>query len=145
MMREPRAPDPSGWGLWAVVAALAVYLLLAPEGDWIAVLAAAFVGGGFFLLYLRAHRSYRDALQSWALLRRSTPPASTESVYTITGVVSIRTADGGWLDIGEGVGTITLEPLRPVLLPGNPMKYGGRDLSPRQLHEIRKRQTPPTG
>lgn len=139
---EPQPPDPIGYGLLAVGAVtLLVIRATIVKWPWYYTLFAALcIVGAFTLFYARAHGSYKNALESWRLLKRATPEAVPQqgTIYNIEGALSMRTNDGGWMDIGEGAGTFQIVP-RPVLMPRDPGKYEGRDLTPAQQRQWLKK------
>lgn len=112
---------------------------------YLSLLAAVFIAGGIVILYLTAHRNYKRNLEAWRLYGRAQKPATLDpgSVYTVDGVLSTRTADGGWVEIGSGVATFHFKPDRQTIaLP--PRDYKLTEWR-RQMMERDKKQTPPTG
>jgi hypothetical protein len=171
----PIAPDPAVYWILGAVCSSGVAIASAWRGDvWLyTLMAALFVAGGFAILYLTGVRNYKRELEAWRLRDRAQLPVSQldpGSVYTIDGVLSTRTASGGWLEIGSGVATFHFKPDRQTIalpprdykltewrrrlqaegkLEGELKDYAGWDEINRNLEagaEARrqKKQTPPT-
>jgi hypothetical protein len=117
----PIAPDPYAYGAIGSVCAVGVMALSMRRGDvWLyTLMAVLFTAGGFAILNLTAHRNYKRNLEAWRLRERAQLPMTQldpGSVYTIDGVLSTRTANGGWLQIGSGVATFHFKPDRQVVV-----------------------------
>lgn len=111
-MKEPKQPDANGYQLVGGVAGFAVCIFLMPRGEWWALLAGCMVWFGWMILYLRAQRIYKNTMELYTVWKRAQPIALPDpfTIYTIRGTLSMRNANGDWMDIGEGAGTFHIKP-----------------------------------
>jgi hypothetical protein len=124
---EPKAPDILGYVLVCAVCVVAVLLLdlRRPEtfqgGVWGLAFVELCICGAYFLLILAAKGNYKSAMEAYALWKRAQPATPVlpdpHNIYNIHGTISLRTKDGGWMDIGEGTATFTIKPPRAPAPP----------------------------
>lgn len=117
----PIAPDAAVYWILGAVCSSGVAIASARRGDgWLyTLMAALLVAGGFAILYWTGVRNYKRELEAWRLRERAQLPVmqlDPGTVYTIDGVLSTRTASGGWLQIGSGVATFHFKPDRQVVV-----------------------------